>query len=142
VTSLLDTAARTSVFVDPHPSGHQLERLITGHRVVTPGVTTARRAAPRTAARRTAWLSMHLLIAVAPLGVCFTETKPGRGVLVNFSVALGFLALAVLGLQFALAARFSRSSAPFGIDAVLTYHRQISFLAVVAAFGHPCCCSW
>jgi predicted ferric reductase len=137
VSTLLDTAARTSVFVDPHPSGHRLERLVTGHRLVTPGVTTARRAAPRTAARRTAWLSMHLLVAVAPLGLCFTEVRPGRGLVVDFSVALGFLALSVLGLQFALAARFSRSSAPFGIGAVLTYHRQISFLAVLAAFGHP-----
>ena len=55
----------------------------------------------------------------------------------DFSAALGFVALSVLGLQFALAARFTRSSAPFGIDAVLTYHRQISFFAVLAAFGHP-----
>jgi predicted ferric reductase len=80
---------------------------------------------------------MHLLVGIAPLALCFTEVMPGRGFVVDLSVALGFVALSVLGLQFALAARFSRTSAPFGIDAVLTYHRQISFLAVVAAFGHP-----
>jgi predicted ferric reductase len=124
-------------FVDPTPSGHRLERLASGQRMVHPGVTTARRAAPATGARRAAWLGMHLLLAVAPLGVCFVQMQPGRGFLVEFSVALGFLALSVLGLQFALAARFSRSSAPFGIDVVLAYHRQISFLAVLAAFGHP-----
>jgi predicted ferric reductase len=136
VTTALDHP-REWAFVDPHPSGHRLERLSTGHRLVHPGVTTARRAAPATGARRVAWLGTHLLLAVAPLALCGTEVRPGRGFLVDFSVALGFVALSVLGLQFALAARLSRSSAPFGIDAVLAYHRQISFLAVLAAFGHP-----
>ena len=137
MTAVLDPAAGRVVFVDPHPSGHQLLQLPTGHRVVQPGVTASRRAAPATGARRGAWLSMHLLIAVAPLALCVPQLKPGRGFVVDLSVALGFVALSVLGLQFALAARFSRSSAPFGIDVVLTYHRQISFLAVTAAFAHP-----
>ncbi len=89
------------------------------------------------AGRAAAWLALHAFISVAPLALCFTEVMPSRGFVVNFSVALGFLALSVLGLQSALAARFSRATAPFGIDAVLRYHRQISFLAVLAAFGHP-----
>jgi predicted ferric reductase len=137
VTSLLDPAEGRVVFVDPHPSGHRLLQLPTGHRMVQPGVGVSRRAAPPKNARRLGWLSMHLLVAAAPLALCLPQLKPGRGFLVDLSVALGFVALSVLGLQFALAARFSRSSAPFGIDVVLTYHRQISFLAVMAAFGHP-----
>lgn len=137
MTSLLDETSARPVFVEPHPSGHRIERLASGHRLVRPGVTTSRRAAPATAARRGAWLLLHLLVALAPLGLCFTQVRPGRGLAVNFSVALGFVALSVVGLQFALAARLTRSSAPFGIDAVLTYHRQISFFAVLAAFAHP-----
>jgi predicted ferric reductase len=105
--------------------------------MVQPGVSVARRAAPAKSARKVGWLSMHLLIAAAPLVLCMAQLKPGRGFVVDLSVALGFLALSVLGLQFALAARFSRSSAPFGIDVVLSYHKQISFLATAAAFGHP-----
>ena len=123
--------------LDPLSNGHEVEVLPTGHRRVHPGVPTARRAAPTVGARGAAWLAVHLFLAVAPLGLCFTEVMPGRGFTVNFSVALGFVALSVLGLQFALAARFSRTAVPFGIHAVLTYHRQISFLAVAAAFGHP-----
>jgi predicted ferric reductase len=137
VTAVLDPAAGRVIFIDPHPSGHKLLHLPTGHRMVQPGVTGRRRAAPTKAARRVAWLSMHLLIAIAPLALCVPQLKPGRGFVVDLSVALGFVALSVLGLQFALAARFSRSSAPFGIDVVLSYHRQISFLAVTAAFAHP-----
>jgi predicted ferric reductase len=137
VTSVLDPAKGRVIFVEPHPSGHRLLELPTGQRTVEPGVGVARRAAPPRGRRRLGWLSVHLLVAVAPLLLCAPEIKPGRGFVVDFSVALGFVALSVLGLQFALAARFSRSSAPFGIDVVLTYHRQISFLAVAAAFGHP-----
>jgi predicted ferric reductase len=137
VTSLLDPPTSRVVFVDPHPSGHRLLQLPTGHRTVQPGVTAARRAAPAKGARKAGWLSLHVLVAAAPLLLCMAQLKPGRGFMVDLSVGLGFLALSVLGLQFALAARFSRSSAPFGIDVVLSYHRQISFLAVVAAFGHP-----
>jgi predicted ferric reductase len=137
MTAVLNSAEGRVVFVEPHPSGHRLLELPTGHRRVEPGVGAARRAAPARSRRRIGWLSVHLLVAVAPLALCAPEIKPGRGFLVDFSVALGFVALSVLGLQFALAARFSRSSAPFGIDVVLTYHRQISFLAVAAAFGHP-----
>src|SRR5918998_641610 len=100
-------------------------------------VPVTRRAAPSTRAQAVAWTAPHALLAVAPLALCATAVRPGRGFLVDLSVALGFLALSVLGLQFALAARFTRATAPFGIDAVLRYHRQISALAVVAAFGHP-----
>jgi predicted ferric reductase len=137
VTSLLDPASGRQVFSDPHPSGHQLLALPSGHLRVQPGVAPARRRAPSVGARRVAWLGLHLLIAIAPLALCLPQIKPGRGFVIDFSIALGFVALSVLGLQFALAARFSRSSAPFGIDVVLSYHRQISFLAVVAAFAHP-----
>ena len=137
MTSLLDPATGRVVFVDPHPSGHRLLQLPTGHTMVQPGVPAARRAAPAKGGRRAAWLGMHLLLAIAPLALCVPQLKPGRGFVIDLSVALGFVALSVLGLQFALAARFSRSSAPFGIDVVLTYHRQISFLAVTAAFAHP-----
>ncbi|MCW2678496.1 MAG: oxidoreductase FAD/NAD(P)-binding domain protein [Modestobacter sp.] len=96
-----------------------------------------RRAAPTRGARAVVWLAAHLLIGVVPLALCSTQLMPGRGFVVNLSIALGFVALSVLGLQFALAARLSRATAPFGIDAVLRYHRQISFLAVAAALGHP-----
>jgi predicted ferric reductase len=137
VTALREQTPGHTIFVDPHPSGHRLACLPTGERLVLPGVTSARRAAPATDVRRAGWLVVHVLVALAPLSLCLAQPKPGRGFMVDFSVALGFLALSVLGLQFALAARFSRSSAPFGIDLVLAYHRQISFVAVLAAFGHP-----
>jgi predicted ferric reductase len=113
-----------------------VERVTGENPIVVPGVPRSRRA-PSAVGRALGWLAVHTFIGVAPLGLCFTQVKPGRGFVINLSVAMGFLALSVLGLQFALAARLPRATAPFGIDWVLRYHRQISFLAVLAAFGHP-----
>ena len=96
-----------------------------------------RHAAPTTAGRRAVWFVLHLFVPIAPLWLAATEVKPGAGFVVNLSVALGFVALSVLGLQFALAARWARVSAPFGIDVVLRYHREVALISVTSAFGHP-----
>jgi predicted ferric reductase len=43
----------------------------------------------------------------------------------------------MLGLQFALVARIRRISRPFGIDVVLQFHRQITFVALAFVLLHP-----
>jgi predicted ferric reductase len=57
-----------------------------------------------------------LLMAVRP-------APPGRPFLVEASIALGFVGLVMMAIQFALIGRFALLSAPFGIDALLRYHR-------------------
>jgi predicted ferric reductase len=61
----------------------------------------------------------------------------GRGFWLEFSVALGFAGLTQIGLQFLLIARFKRVTAPYGIDVILRYHRQIAMVAVAAIVLHP-----
>ncbi len=50
-------------------------------------------------------------------------------------MALGFMSLAVLGMQPALTARLSWL--PFSLGKLLRFHRHVTLLAVVAAFAHP-----
>ncbi len=70
----------------------------------------------RLAAGAVFWILVYLAVAVAPLAFALIDLEPGRGLAVNFSVALGFVGLSMMGLQFALVARFQRVAAPFGID--------------------------
>jgi predicted ferric reductase len=57
--------------------------------------------------------------AVAPLAIVALANPPqSRSFLVEFSVALGFVGLSMMGLQFGLVARFKAVAAPFGIDAL------------------------
>jgi predicted ferric reductase len=85
-----------------------------------------------------AWVVLYLVSCLVPLVLAAGQPRPpGRPFLVEFSVALGFVGLSILTLQFALIARFKAVAAPFGIDALLQYHVQITFVALTFAFAHP-----
>ncbi len=84
------------------------------------------------------WISSYLLFCLAPLALAIGQANPpGRPFLVEFAVALGFLGLSILALQFALVGRFTVVAAPFGIDALLRYHRQITYVALAFVVAHP-----
>jgi 3-phenylpropionate/trans-cinnamate dioxygenase ferredoxin reductase subunit len=61
----------------------------------------------------------------------------GRGFWIDFSVALGFIALAMMALQFSLTARINRIEASYGIDIILQFHRYISLVAFALVLIHP-----
>jgi predicted ferric reductase len=83
------------------------------------------------------WVAAYLILGVAPLALSLVQLDPGRGFWVNFSVALGFVGLSLMGLQFVLAARFVRATTSFGVDRVLQVHRQMTALITVCILAHP-----
>lgn len=84
------------------------------------------------------WLFVYFLVTLAPLFVLLLGPIPeARGFWREFSVALGFAGLAMMGWQFALTARFRRVKAPFGSDLVYFFHKQISFVAFFIILAHP-----
>lgn len=84
------------------------------------------------------WLALYVGLSLGPLAVAFLyRGHPGRDFWTELSVALGFVALAMIGLQFAITARFRHVAAPYGIDIVLRFHKQISILAMCLALAHP-----
>ena len=83
------------------------------------------------------WLSVYLGLVLAPLlGLLIGSIPPGRGFWWEFSAALGYSLLSVMGLQFALTARFKRATAPFGIDIIYYFHRQVSVMAFLFLVLH------
>lgn len=98
--------------------------------------------APRTGIGRTAlgvlWTVLYVLIALSPLlTILIGPEPPGRDFWTEFSVALGFVGMSVMCLQFLITARFRRVAAPYGIDILLQFHRQISFVAFALVLAHP-----
>lgn len=90
------------------------------------------------ALRGVLWIGLYLLVTVTPLGVVLLADPPqGKGFVIDFSVALGFVGLALMGLEFALCARFRAAAAPFGMDAVVQFHRQVSYVALAMILAHP-----
>ncbi|WP_248153013.1 ferredoxin reductase family protein [Microbacterium aoyamense] len=83
------------------------------------------------------WVGLYVALAVLPLAFAFISLDPGRGFWINFSVALGFVGLALFGLQFVIAARSAFIVHPVGMDVVLGHHRQMAYVATLFVFAHP-----
>ncbi len=80
----------------------------------------------------------YLGVTLVPLFVVLLgPTPPERGFWIEFGVALGFIGLAMLGLQSVLTARFPRISGAFGQDALLQFHRQAGIVAFTFVLAHP-----
>ncbi len=90
----------------------------------------------RTALEALLWLAVYLLAVTVPLFALLPGSAPGLGFTWDFAMALGYAGLAMLGVQFALTARFRRATAPFGIDIVYYFHRYLAVFALAVIAGH------
>jgi predicted ferric reductase len=82
-------------------------------------------------ARGTVWVLVYLLFILAPLFALLTGSLPSpRDFWGEFAVAIGYSGLAMMGLQFALTARFRYVTEPWGEDVIYHFHRQISQVAI------------
>ena len=61
------------------------------------------------------WIAAYLLLVLAPVLVMLMGPAAGAGFWWDFAMAMGFVAMATIGVQFALTARFRRATAPFGM---------------------------
>jgi predicted ferric reductase len=85
-----------------------------------------------------AWIGAYIFITLLPLLILLIYPPlSGRGFWIDFSVALGFIALAMMALQFALTARINRIEASYGVDIILQFHRYISLVAFTFVLIHP-----
>ncbi len=89
------------------------------------------------------WLGAYVFVSLLPLFVVFIGARPaGRDFVTELSVALGFVGLAMIGLQFFLTARIRLVEAPYGLDVILRFHREISLAAVGIILAHPALILW
>jgi predicted ferric reductase len=87
--------------------------------------------------RGAVWVIIYLLFVLAPLFALLVGTwPPARSFWIEFSVALGYVGLAIIGLQFGLTARFHYVTEPWGEDVIYHFHREISLIAVSLVMAH------
>lgn len=85
-----------------------------------------------------AWIGVYLVLVLIPLLILLIRPVPGgNGFWWDFSLALGFAATTMMGVTFALTARFQYATEPFGIDIVYYIHRRISIIALLFTLLHP-----
>jgi len=89
------------------------------------------------AVRAVFWVIAYLGAVLSPLVfAAIGGSQPDHGFWTNFSVALGFVGLAMMGLEFAMVARIRPLAAPFGQDALLQFHRQIGYVGLAFVLVH------
>jgi predicted ferric reductase len=94
--------------------------------------------APFYSLRGALWILAYLFFVLAPLfALLFGSHPPSRAFWTEFSVAIGYSGLAIMGLQFGLTARFRYVTEPWGEDVIYHFHRQISLVAVALVVAHP-----
>jgi predicted ferric reductase len=83
------------------------------------------------------WVLAYVLVVSSPLlFMAVRPVPPARPFLLEASVALGFVAILMMAIQFVLIGRFQSMSAPFGIDVLLRYHRHIAAIALAFVVLH------
>lgn len=89
------------------------------------------------------WIAVYLGLVLTPVLVLLVGDSPtGRGFWTDFSLALGYAAIAMMGIQFVLTARFRRASAPFGIDIIYYFHRIMAVLGFLLIVAHALILLW
>lgn len=92
---------------------------------------------PHTTRDALLWLGIYLVAVTVPLFALLPAARgEGAGFRWDFAMALGYAGLAMLGVQFALTARFKRATAPFGIDIVYYFHRYLAVAALALVLAH------
>jgi predicted ferric reductase len=88
--------------------------------------------------RSIVWIVVYLLFILLPLlALLAGSLPPARDFWTEFSAALGYSGLSIMGLQFGLTARFRHVTEPWGEDVIYHFHRQISLFALALVVVHP-----
>jgi predicted ferric reductase len=83
------------------------------------------------------WLALYVIVVAMPLMVMYVLPRPeGRDLLKEFAVALGFVGLTLMALQFLLVARLRRAFPPFAADTIWQFHRHMGIVGVVFVLAH------
>jgi predicted ferric reductase len=92
----------------------------------------------RTAVRGMLCFGGYVAVIVVPLIFAVIGIADDhRGFWREFAVALGFVGLSMMGLQFVLVARLRTVAAPFGEDALVHFHRYMGYAGTVFILAHP-----
>lgn len=88
--------------------------------------------------RGMAWFGLYLGMVLLPLGVALAvdPVATPRGFWTEAAVGAGFIAFTLGALEFSLVGRFRAAAEPFGIDALMLWHRWMGVAAAVFLGGH------
>ncbi len=84
------------------------------------------------------WFGLYLALVLTPLALAFAtdSVAAARPFSIEVGAAVGFIAFALIVVEFGLVARLRAASAPFGTDALMQFHRQMGIAAMLFVVAH------
>lgn len=84
------------------------------------------------------WFGVYVLLVLLPLGLALLRDPidMARAWSLEFAVAIGLIAFAILAFEFALVSRLRSASEPFGTDSLMQFHRQMGVVGMVFLLLH------
>ena len=105
--------------------------------VFSQSYTEAMATNPIRLSRAVIWVAGFVLLAISPLLLLITTPRPPATHFAwDFAIGLGFGAATLLLLMSLLIARFKLLTAPFGIDIIYYFHRQVALLMMLLVLAH------
>jgi predicted ferric reductase len=90
-----------------------------------------------TLARGLLWVVVLTVLAAVPLAIARAGAVPTpRSFVIEFGVALGFVGLGLLALQFLCSGRIKKVAPSFGMDNIIQYHREMGIIGFLLILGH------
>jgi predicted ferric reductase len=84
------------------------------------------------------WIGVYFLLVFSPFIILLAGPRPaGREFWREFSVALGYAGLSLMGFQFIPTARLPLLSDVFPMDTLYSFHHQISLASLYLVLAHP-----
>ncbi len=84
------------------------------------------------------WFGAYVLLVLLPLGLALLgdPLAAARPWSLEFAVAAGFIAYAIIAFEFALVSRLRAASEPFGTDSLLQFHAQMGVAGMLFLLLH------
>ena len=84
------------------------------------------------------WIVVYFILIFAPLIILLIGPRPaGREFWREFSVALGFAGLSLMGFQFLPTARLPLVADAFPMDTLYSFHHKVSLASLALVAAHP-----
>jgi len=81
---------------------------------------------------------VYLILAALPITLAYLSKKhTGLSLWMELGKAAALVGFAILALQVALAARFKFADRPFGLDAIMQFHKGMAIFAGLLLIAHP-----
>ncbi|MGF1638921.1 MAG: ferric reductase-like transmembrane domain-containing protein [Cyclobacteriaceae bacterium] len=84
------------------------------------------------------WILVFILLSIVPMGIALLGDLPNtRGFWIEFGVALGFIGLGIMGVQFIFTGRLARVAPTFGPDNIFHFHKTMGIVGFIFILAHP-----